>query len=44
MAGANTLLTDALAWTDEGADSWRRSLELDPNQPAVRERLAASAV
>jgi tetratricopeptide (TPR) repeat protein len=44
LARRGELLTDALAWTDEGADSWRRSLELDPNQPAVRERLAASAV
>jgi tetratricopeptide (TPR) repeat protein len=43
LARRGALLTDALDWREEGTESWRRSLELDPNQPAVRERLEASA-
>ena len=41
LARRGALLTDALDWTEEGAESWRRSLELNPNQPTVRERLAS---
>jgi tetratricopeptide (TPR) repeat protein len=43
LARRGELLTDALKWTEEGAESWRLSLELDPDQPAVRSRLEASA-
>jgi hypothetical protein len=42
LARRGALLTDDLDWRDEGAESWRRSLELDPNQPGIRERLEAS--
>jgi tetratricopeptide (TPR) repeat protein len=33
------LMVRALGWAEEGAESWRRSLELDPDQPGVRSRL-----
>lgn len=33
------LLAHDLGWTDEGAESWRRSLELDPDQTEARARL-----
>lgn len=37
------LLAHDLGWTDEGAESWRRSLELDPDQAEARSRLDAAA-
>jgi tetratricopeptide (TPR) repeat protein len=43
LARRGALLTDTLTWTEEGVESWRQSLELDPDQPEVRERLAACA-
>jgi tetratricopeptide (TPR) repeat protein len=43
LARRGELMADVLAWTDEGIESWRQSLALDPDQPAVRERLAACA-
>jgi hypothetical protein len=32
-------MADSFGWLEEGADCWRRSLELEPNQPGVRSRL-----
>ena len=33
------LLASDLGWSEEGVESWRRSLELDPDQAEARSRL-----
>ena len=43
LARRGDLLAQALGWAEEGADTWRRSLALDPDQPELRERLASLA-
>jgi tetratricopeptide (TPR) repeat protein len=43
LARRGDLLAQALGWIEEGAESWRRSLALDPEQPELRERLASVA-
>ena len=35
------LLAGDLGWSEEGVESWRRSLELDPDQAEARSRLEA---
>ena len=35
------LMARELEWPEEGAEAWRRSLELDPELGAARARLAA---
>src|SRR5262249_52982735 len=42
LARRGTLLADALQWNEEAAASWRAALELDPDQPLARARLAAA--
>jgi tetratricopeptide (TPR) repeat protein len=37
------LLASDLGWAEEGVESWRRSLELDPDQPDARARLESLA-
>jgi tetratricopeptide (TPR) repeat protein len=39
LARRGDLMADSFGWLEEGADCWRRSLELEPNQPGVRSRL-----
>jgi tetratricopeptide (TPR) repeat protein len=39
LARRGDVMVDSFGWLEEGAESWRRSLEIEPNQPGVRSRL-----
>ena len=39
LARRGDVMVDDFGWAEEGAESWRRSLEIEPDQPGVRSRL-----
>lgn len=39
LARRGDLMVDEFGWLEEGAESWRDALEIDPNQPETRSRL-----
>lgn len=42
LARRGTLIATELSWPEEAAESWRASLDLDPEQPELRARLASA--